>query len=312
MQAPTKDIILPALENSPLKCLRGFGAPPGGIANIPLTNNAKADQALGICGNFKCEGYKLYFIISVISLICFAQPSQAEGRISQAASAFAEGNYQQAASIYENLLKSGFDSPGLRYNLGNSYYQQQKYGLAIAKLREAQQEKPRDKNIAHNLNLARKNSPAATKPPPPTEVPWLLKLRTLLGQQSLSWALLISYITFWTSVVLKSIPARFTTIATSGTLSAYLLGIYFFTAYDQYGQLSLSSPFKPPQQQAVITTNQAKAFSGTSEETQIIALIPEGTELNLGEQRNQWFQIELGKEKFAWLRQKDFSQIKRN
>ena len=51
--------ILPALANSPFKCLRGFGAPPGGTANIPLTNNAKADQALGICGNFRCEGYIL-------------------------------------------------------------------------------------------------------------------------------------------------------------------------------------------------------------------------------------------------------------
>ena len=49
--------VLPALENFPFQCLRGYGVPPG--ANILLTNTARADQALGICGNFKCEGYIL-------------------------------------------------------------------------------------------------------------------------------------------------------------------------------------------------------------------------------------------------------------
>ena len=45
------------------------------LANIPLTNNAKADQALGICGNFKCEGYigALCSLDSYIRVfICFA------------------------------------------------------------------------------------------------------------------------------------------------------------------------------------------------------------------------------------------------
>ena len=49
--------ILPALENSPLKCLRGLGAPPSGIANIGLANTAKADQALDNCGTLNCEAY---------------------------------------------------------------------------------------------------------------------------------------------------------------------------------------------------------------------------------------------------------------
>ena len=50
--------ILPALENSLLKCLRGLGAPPGGTANIGLANTAKADQALDNCGTLNCEAYK--------------------------------------------------------------------------------------------------------------------------------------------------------------------------------------------------------------------------------------------------------------
>ena len=38
-----RPIYCPHLRIPLFRCLRGFGAPPGGKANIPLTNNAKAD-----------------------------------------------------------------------------------------------------------------------------------------------------------------------------------------------------------------------------------------------------------------------------
>ena len=75
--------ILPALENSLLKCLRGLGAPPGGTANIGLGNTAKADQALDNCGILKCGQYRLlrlffFLVILVILPLSFAPLLEAE------------------------------------------------------------------------------------------------------------------------------------------------------------------------------------------------------------------------------------------
>ena len=70
--------ILPALENSPFKCLRGFGAPPGGIANIGLANTAKANRALDICGILKCKAYILFCCLlnSCVALVPLIEKKQ--------------------------------------------------------------------------------------------------------------------------------------------------------------------------------------------------------------------------------------------
>lgn len=70
-------------------------------------------------------------------------------------SAYAEGNYAEAISIYENLLSNVGESSELHYNLGNAYYKADNIAKAILAYERALLLNPGDEDIAFNLELAR-------------------------------------------------------------------------------------------------------------------------------------------------------------
>ena len=71
----------------------------------------------------------------------------------EADSAYARGQYQQAISDYESLLKNGA-SADLYYNLGNAYYRTENMTRAVLNYERALLLSPGDRDIRFNLQLA--------------------------------------------------------------------------------------------------------------------------------------------------------------
>lgn len=72
----------------------------------------------------------------------------------QANQSYREGNYQKAAEEYENILKSGWESGPLYYNLGNSYFKAGQLGAAILNYERAKRLIPRDSDLEANHKYA--------------------------------------------------------------------------------------------------------------------------------------------------------------
>lgn len=72
----------------------------------------------------------------------------------QAAGAYDEGRFADAARLYEDLLKEGAGSPEVFYNLGNARFKNGEDGLAVLNYRRAQYFSPRDPDIRANLDYA--------------------------------------------------------------------------------------------------------------------------------------------------------------
>ena len=70
-------------------------------------------------------------------------------------SAYANGNYAEAISVYENLLTNVGESADLHYNLGNAYYKAGDIAKSILAYERALLLSPGDEDIAFNLELAR-------------------------------------------------------------------------------------------------------------------------------------------------------------
>ncbi|MBU1888050.1 MAG: tetratricopeptide repeat protein, partial [Candidatus Omnitrophica bacterium] len=64
-------------------------------------------------------------------------------------------DYEKAVSLYEMLLKIDRVSPEVFYNLGNSYFKLKKIGRAVVNYRRALRLAPGNRDISHNLKLAR-------------------------------------------------------------------------------------------------------------------------------------------------------------
>lgn len=102
-----------------------------------------------------------YFFTFFVVLLLAAQvlgqtPSD---RMREANDAYLSKQYQPAAEIYEALLGDGYASAALHYNLGNSYYRLGELAPAILHYERALRYRPHDRDIRHNLSVAREQLP---------------------------------------------------------------------------------------------------------------------------------------------------------
>ena len=95
--------------------------------------------------------YALFFLLVLV------QKSLAEEALVQFEEAnqfYRAGDYQKAASAYEQILKNGYESASLYYNLGNAYFKTYNLPSAILYYERALRLSPHDEDVAYNLRLA--------------------------------------------------------------------------------------------------------------------------------------------------------------
>jgi len=101
-------------------------------------------------------------------------------------SAYARGNYQQAVKDYEALLKQGV-STDLYYNLGNAYYRMDEMPHAVLNYERALLLSPGDRDVRFNLQMAR--SKTIDKITPETEMFFVTWYHSLVNLTSVDgWA----------------------------------------------------------------------------------------------------------------------------
>lgn len=69
--------------------------------------------------------------------------------------AYKDGDYAQAAQIYEQVLQDGKESGKLYYNLANSYFKQGQLGKAVLNFERALRLMPRDHDLKANARYTR-------------------------------------------------------------------------------------------------------------------------------------------------------------
>jgi len=79
----------------------------------------------------------------------------AQNLIEQANQAYTENRYEEAISLYEEVISKSGKSPIIYYNLGNSYYRLNKIAPAILNYERALLLDPANEDIRFNLEIAK-------------------------------------------------------------------------------------------------------------------------------------------------------------
>ncbi|HYD48238.1 MAG TPA: BatD family protein, partial [Terriglobales bacterium] len=132
-------------------------------------------------------------------------------------SAYAAGRYEEARQAYEAVLRSGWESAAVRFNLGNSYFKLGRKGLAIVHYERAAQLAPRDPDIEANLSFARSATGADDCRPL-----WWQRLAFPLATRFTSAGLLQSALLLLTAALL--LLTAYKLLATRPRLLLYLAG----------------------------------------------------------------------------------------
>lgn len=122
----------------------------------------------------------------LLLLLWLPLAAQAAVTKAEADSAYASGHFQEAIQGYETLLKQGV-SADLYYNLGNAYYRTDDITHAVLNYERALLLSPGDKDIRHNLQMAR--SKTIDKITPESEFFFMTWWRALVNLVSVdAWA----------------------------------------------------------------------------------------------------------------------------
>src|SRR4030042_1361961 len=108
---------------------------------------------------------------------------------------YAQGRYQDALEKYETVIKTGFESGELYYNMGNSCYKLQQIGKAILYYERAAKYLAGDEALEKNLAIARLVSIDKIEPIPRLRLTiWKDELLNFLSVNFLAWSTFFSFV----------------------------------------------------------------------------------------------------------------------
>lgn len=94
-------------------------------------------------------------LVACVASPALAQTRTLEGTFSEANAAYARGDYEQAATLYEQLVEAGVDDADVYYDLGLCHARRGAHGRAIAAFERALRLDPRDADALAALDASR-------------------------------------------------------------------------------------------------------------------------------------------------------------
>jgi len=211
---------------------------------------------------------------------------------------FTSEEYQEAISVYEQILQSGEESAKLYFNLGNAYYKAGDVNNAILNYERAKILAPHDEDIEFNLRIA--NQFVVTKI---EELPQPFFLR-------------------WRTSLVNTYPADTWSVYSISAFIIFLilLGLFFFSKSVQLKRLAFLTgilaiiisgftySFASQQKKKIVERNHAIVFcpritvkSSPTQSGTDLFLIYEGLKVEISDSLNNWKEIKLADGNEGWL-----------
>lgn len=248
-----------------------------------------------------------WLMISFSLMIChlLSCPAMAQTK-AEADSAYARGQYQQAISSYEALLKQGA-SADLYYNLGNAYYRTENITRAVLNYERALLLSPGDRDIRFNLQIAQAKT--IDKIVPESEMfffTWYRSLVNLMSVDAWAWTSLVSLALVIVLLLLYLFSERI-----------WIRKIGFFGGLVLLVLFGLSNLFAWQQKQNLIyrksaiviapsvTVKSTPAANGTD-----LFLLHEGTKVTIDDgSMKGWKKIRIADGKEGWMESNKIEEI---
>ena len=216
----------------------------------------------------------------------------------QANDLYAQGKYAEALELYEDLVQTGVSNGFLFYNLGNACFKQGEIGKAILWYSRAGELLPRDRDIAINLEFARKVRPdkidQAFLPPA------FRAIRTAVLGLNLSELTLVVFALYIFAVVslilfIVAKPAQLRRVTARSSL--VLAGLLLLSLLWLGGRIHRGNRILD----CVVMARQVNAMSGPGEDYTRVMSVHEGTEAAIVEEREGWYLIKLPSGLGGWI-----------
>ncbi len=231
---------------------------------------------------------------------------QSSNNLEAATAAYIKGDYQTAITQYEEVLASGKHSEDLYYNLGNSYFKKGDLGKAILNFERVLLLDANDAEALNNLAVARLQLKDEISTIPPFFLKkWWKSLRNMASVNV--WGVLGLFL-FWGGIA----GLAFWQLAKSRKKrkQGFLTGIILLLVSLLPISLALSSnAHAKNSNEGIILANEVTLRSGPDKLSNEIAVLHQGTKVELLDLIDSWYKVRLANGEKGWLLAGSFEEI---
>lgn len=214
-------------------------------------------------------------------------------------SAYRNGQFQEAVTAYENVLKQGLAGPALYFNLGNAYYRLGKIAPAILAYERARHLEPNDPDIAHNLNLVNLKTVDRIDPLPELFfIGWMRSIATLIPLYVSARLFVSCWVLFFISLAVFYMLSQ-TTALRIVRLGALITGVLLIPL-----GILLTTQIVDlrSHNDAIVTATVVTAKTSPDVQGVDAFVVHEGLKVKLADEVGGWVKMVLPDGKVGWVR----------
>lgn len=239
----------------------------------------------------------LFFLIFVLSVFA-GYTSDPQILIEKANKAYVAGEYDQALTLYNQVMKDGLESPGLYFNIGNSYFKQNNIPAAILNYEKALLLDPADEDMIFNLKVANSRISDKIEPLPVLFYKrWYTSLLQLFSFDGWAKAVVLFFILSLLFFTIYFISRQIILRKTGfwmGFFSFLIALIFSLFAYQSYHSIQNRN-------EAIIFAPTVTIKSSPDEKSIDLFVLHEGTKVILIDQIGIWYEIRIANGSIGWL-----------
>ena len=239
-------------------------------------------------------------IFAILTLLCsvslFAQTPQE--LMQKGNEAYGKSDFVGAANAYNAILNAGYSSADLYYNLGNAYYRQEEYGLAILNYERALRLKPNYRDARQNLQLANtKTEDEISQLPEIFIVHWARSLTSWLSPKGWRVVLLL-LLALMAGLVVVLFLSRDYVWRKRSLIASIVVALLLVIAL----ACAIASSVRANRHNEAIVTTPMLVVKSSPESGSVDKLIlHEGTKVGIDEFLGDWYKIHIADGNTGWV-----------
>ena len=236
----------------------------------------------------------------VILLLCMLLGLSAVAQTkTKADELYGKEKYEEAAAIYEKILKRDGVSPELYYNLGNCYYKMDEIPLSVLNYERALLLSPGDDDIRANLVLAR--SKTVDKVVPPSEMFFVTWWKAMVNSMSIgAWSVIavLSFVLMLVGILVYFFVSNITMRKVGVYGSLVMLVLMLVSNIAAYAQNDLLQN----RNTAIVIAPAVSVKSSPSDKSTDLFVIHEGSKVEiLDNTMSEWSEVKFEEGKLGWV-----------
>ncbi len=246
-----------------------------------------------------------YIFLIILPLNVFAQPDSLNQYIQKANELYKKTKYTQAIELYNKVLKTGWVSPYLYYNLGNAYFRTGNLAKAIVNYERAYRLAPNDPNIKHNLEFARQ----FVQDKFTTVKEFFLKrwwLDLSLTLKADTWA--FTSIALFILTLVFALMYLFAKAISRRKLGFYLAIVFFILSVVTFDLSLVNKHYVLNSGEAIVLKPSSVRSSPSTDGTELF-LLHQGVKVKVLNKNDGWYEVKLPNGAVGWMPKNSVEKI---